>query len=521
VIGETIAGRYRIERLLGRGGMSSVWLAHDDALERNVTIKLLHAARLASAEAVERFEREARMLASLTHPGIVMVLDRGQSGDRHYIVFEYVEGRDLRERIDEGPMPASEALAICAQVAEALSHAHAHGLVHRDVKPHNVLLTADGLAKLTDFGIALALTDPGLTQTGRVLGTGDYIAPEQALGKPVDARTDVYALGAVLFHCLCGRPPYLGTSPVDVAGKHVHAPLPSACALRPELPARVDELLARAMAKTPADRYQTSTQLATELEAVLEDEAARSDTADVPVVAQALRAQEATDANARAADGARARRSYAAWAALLAVLLAGGALWATSLVDITGESHDRQASGATDEPTTAPTTITTAPETTATPAPLPITAATSYDPAPGDGRENPDTTGLVLDGDAATTWTTETYRGSSDANDKGGVGLVLDPGGAVEASELVLQTPTPGWAARVFAVDSGEIPATLAEWAPASDPFTAVSSSVKVPLEAGERRLLLVWITQLAGEQGDWRVEIAEAQLVGTAAQKR
>ena len=517
MIGETIAGRYLIERLLGRGGMSTVWLAHDEALERDVALKLLHAARLQSPEAVERFEREARMLASLTHPGIVMVLDRGQAaGDRPYIVFEYVQGRDLRERIDEGPIPVAEALAICTQVAEALAHAHAHGLVHRDVKPHNVLLTADGLAKLTDFGIALALTDTGLTQTGRVLGTGDYIAPEQAIGRQVDARTDVYALGAVLFHCLCGRPPYIAASPIDVAQQHVRAPLPSARALRPALPAGVDEVLRCAMAKSPDDRYQTSTQFAHELEALLEREAKRSDTADVPVVAQALRAQEDTEGQPFAPD-ARPRRRYFAWAALLAVLLTGGALWASSLIDITG-GDDQQATGAPDTGSSTATRTTTAPATTTSaPAPLEITAATSYDPAPGDGQENQDSTAEVFDGNAATTWTTETYHGSADANGKGGVGLVLDPGETVEATELVLQTPTPGWTARVYAVDIEQIPAALTGWKPVSDPFTATASSVQVPLEAGAHRLLLVWITQLAGGQGEWMAKIAEAQLIGTS----
>ena len=199
--------------------MSSVWQAYDEELGRPVAIKLLHARRLESADSVDRFEREARTLALLAHPGIVTVIDRGETDGRPFIVCELVDGRDLHERISlEGRLPIAEALAIAVQVAAALAYAHERGVIHRDVKPHNVLLTADGHAKLTDFGIARVDDAPALTNPGRVLGTGDYVAPEQAQGHPLDGRADIYALGALLYHCLTGGPPYRGASFVEIAG---------------------------------------------------------------------------------------------------------------------------------------------------------------------------------------------------------------------------------------------------------------------------------------------------------------
>src|SRR4051812_36673871 len=221
--------------------MSAVWLAHDLELPRDVAVKILHARRLESADAVERFEREARTLAGLAHPGIVTVIDRGEHDGRPFIVFEHVPGRDLRAVIAEhGRLEPALALAVCRQVAGALSYAHARGVIHRDVKPHNVLLTDDGHAKLTDFGIARILDEPSLTATGRVLGTGEYLAPEQAAGGALDARADIYALGVMLFHCLTGQTPYSGGSFVELAEQHLRSPVPLAAERVDGLPEGID-----------------------------------------------------------------------------------------------------------------------------------------------------------------------------------------------------------------------------------------------------------------------------------------
>ena len=311
MIGETLSGRFLIERLLGRGGMSSVWQAYDEELGRAVAIKLLHTRRLESADSVDRFEREARTLALLAHPGIVTVIDRGETDGRPFIVCELVNGRDLHERIAlEGRLPIAEALAIAVQVASALAYAHERGVIHRDVKPHNVLLTADGHAKLTDFGIARVDDAPALTQAGRVLGTGDYVAPEQAQGHPLDGRADIYSLGALLFHCLTGGPPYRGASFVEIAEQHLRAPVPDVKARCAEASDGVAAIVTKALAKRRDDRYddvgEMRVALEEELLALTRDDG--SDTAEVPLVATALEVADPASTEVRPALEGTPRR---------------------------------------------------------------------------------------------------------------------------------------------------------------------------------------------------------------------
>ena len=229
MVGKTIAGRYELEEVVGHGGMSSVYRAHDSLLERYVALKILHEQYNEDDDFVERFKREARSVAQLQHPSIVTVIDRGEEEGRQYIVFEYIDGENLKEFVvRKGRLEVREALEIAIDIARALAFAHEHGLIHRDVKPQNVLLNGDGRAKVTDFGIARSLdVDSGVTQTGTVLGTSNYIAPEQASGRPVDVHTDVYSLGVVLYELLTGDVPFPGESFVAVAMKHVQEPPPN------------------------------------------------------------------------------------------------------------------------------------------------------------------------------------------------------------------------------------------------------------------------------------------------------
>src|SRR5213595_3723355 len=207
--------------------MSSVYRAHDRLLERRVALKVLHEQYTSDEDYVERFRREARAVAQLTHPNIVTVIDRGEQDGRQFIVFEYVHGMNLKELVEqEGPLPPGETIELALQIARGLAFAHEQGLVHRDVKPQNVLLDADGRAKVTDFGIARALDVDGMTITGTIMGTSNYIAPEQASGQRVDAHSDVYALGCVLYELLAGEVPFPGESFVAVAMKHMHEPAP-------------------------------------------------------------------------------------------------------------------------------------------------------------------------------------------------------------------------------------------------------------------------------------------------------
>ncbi|HEY7147807.1 MAG TPA: protein kinase, partial [Gaiellaceae bacterium] len=277
MVGEVISGRYELEQLVGSGGMSNVFRAHDRLLERTVAIKILHEQYTRDADYVERFRREARAVAQLAHPNIVTVIDRGEQDGRQYIVFEYVDGLNLKDLSARGPLDPDEAIRLALQVARALSFAHERGLVHRDVKPQNVLLNDDGQAKVTDFGIARSLDVHGVTQTGTVLGTSDYIAPEQARGQKVDPKTDIYSLGAVLYELLTGEVPYAGDNFVAVAMRHVNEPPPSVLERRPDCPLRLDLAIQRAMAKDPEQRFESMTDFCAELEACLGELNGRGD----------------------------------------------------------------------------------------------------------------------------------------------------------------------------------------------------------------------------------------------------
>ncbi|MGH3033964.1 MAG: protein kinase domain-containing protein, partial [Gaiellaceae bacterium] len=259
-VGDLLAGRYELEDLVGEGGMSTVYRAHDTVLDRQVAIKVLHEHYSHDPEYVERFRREARAIARLTHPNVVTVIDRGESEGRQFIVFEHVTGETLKTLVRrEGPLPVERALRLVHQVGRALAYAHELDIVHRDVKPQNVLLTPDGTAKVTDFGIARwGGPEESLTETGTVLGTSDYLAPEQASGEPVDERSDQYSLGVVLYELLTGEVPYPGDSAMAVAMRHLRDPVPSVRAKRLDLPPRVDAIVARAMAKRPRDRFPST-----------------------------------------------------------------------------------------------------------------------------------------------------------------------------------------------------------------------------------------------------------------------
>src|SRR2546430_5600182 len=251
--------------------MSTVYKARDSLLERNVVLKVLHQQYSDDEDFVERFKREARSVAQLQHPNIVTVIDRGEQGGRQYIVFEYIDGENLKEFVvRKGRLEVRQALEIAIEIARALGFAHEHGLVHRDVKPQNVLLNGDGRAKVTDFGIARSLdVEQGVTQTGTVLGTSNYIAPEQASGKHVDQHSDVYSLGVVLYEMLSGEVPFPGESFVAVALKHVNEPPPSVLDVRGDIPVRVAEAVDRALEKDPTRRFPTMAAFAAELESCL------------------------------------------------------------------------------------------------------------------------------------------------------------------------------------------------------------------------------------------------------------
>jgi serine/threonine protein kinase len=253
-------GRYLLERPLGHGGMASVYLAHDAELDRPVAVKLLAESLAGDTAFRKRFLREARLAARLSHPNVVAVYDAGEAdGGRPYIVMEYVDGTTLE---GQGPLPPAEAVALVVQACHGLAHAHAAGLVHRDVKPHNLLLRTDGTLKVADFGIARAAEATALTQVGSILGTAAYLAPEQAAGEEVTATADVYSLGAVLYELLAGRPPCEPATLADLADRPEIRPVSE---LAPRVPRHVEDAVMRSLARNPAYRPASADELAREL----------------------------------------------------------------------------------------------------------------------------------------------------------------------------------------------------------------------------------------------------------------
>ena len=266
LIGTLFDGRYQVIRKLGAGGMANVYLAEDQELGRRVAIKILNDRHANDDQFVERFRREAKNAAALSHPNIVSIYDRGEAEGTYYIAMEYLDGRSLKELIvSRGPAPVTVAVEYARQILQALRFAHRHGIVHRDIKPHNVLVDAEGRVKVTDFGIARAGTSQ-MTEAGSIVGTAQYLSPEQARGGDVDQRSDVYSLGIVLYELLTGSVPFNGDTPVEIAMKHLSATPEPPSAKRPDVPRDLDLIVMRALAKDPADRYQSAEEMDADLE---------------------------------------------------------------------------------------------------------------------------------------------------------------------------------------------------------------------------------------------------------------
>jgi eukaryotic-like serine/threonine-protein kinase len=477
--GDLIADRYELEELVGTGGMSRVFRARDRQLERRVAIKILHQHYAADPEYLERFRREARAVAKLSHPNIVTVIDRGDDGGRQYIVFEYVEGENLKELVlRSGRLSIHEALALALAVANGLAFAHDHGLVHRDVKPQNVLLNGEGEVKVTDFGIARSLhMDHGVTQTGTVVGTGEYLAPEQASGKPVSPATDVYSLGVVLWELLAGDVPFVGENFVAVALRHVNEPPPSLRERRPDVTPRLEAAVDRALAKDPARRFPSMTAFAKELRACLaEAEGATplppEDDMAMTLVTPPVHAPP-PPARARSRRRSRSRRRPALWV-LIALVVAGAAFAAVLLLG--GVAHNHGGSGGGGSGSGAVVQL----------------------QGVGNAYSNPDhpdthadTAPRATDGSAATYWYTQTYGDQTFGGLLTGLGLVLDAGSPVKLAQITVTTPTPGFTA---VIQSGD--AATGPFAADSSPQT-VNDTTTFPLNGTTAQFYVVWITQL------------------------
>ncbi|HMJ00584.1 MAG TPA: Stk1 family PASTA domain-containing Ser/Thr kinase [Gaiellaceae bacterium] len=335
-------GRYRIVRKLGSGGMADVYLAEDEELGRRVAIKILNDRHANDESFVERFRREAKNAAGLSHPNIVSIYDRGEAEGTYYIAMEYLDGRSLKELVvARGPLPIGDAIEFTRQVLGALRFAHRKGVVHRDIKPHNVMADADGRLKVTDFGIARAGVSQ-MTEAGSIIGTAQYLSPEQARGAAVDQRSDLYSVGVLLYEMLTGTVPFTGDSPVEIAMKHLSdTPRPPSLE-RPEIPPDLDMIVLRALAKSPEDRFQTAEEMDAELDRVAQGAGVTAETADAATavlsgtalssaptaIVPPRRPPTADRPSYRYADPPARRRPVWPWlAALVLVVLAGVAGW--------------------------------------------------------------------------------------------------------------------------------------------------------------------------------------------------
>ncbi len=259
--GPLLKNRYRLGRVLGRGGMCIVYQAWDTRLERNVAVKRLEPSLNEDPRTRARFDREGRALAQLSHPNLVTLIDRGSTDTEEYLVFEYVEGRSLKELTREGPLPIADVGSIAGQVAEGLAAAHSAGIVHRDVKPQNILIDRQGHAKVTDFGIATGPDWTRVTRAGSIIGSARYMSPEQIRSKPVDARSDIYSLGVVVYEMLAGHPPFDGTNMPEIARQHLNLSPPPLSELRPDLPPGLERVVMRCLEKLPEDRFVSMDEL--------------------------------------------------------------------------------------------------------------------------------------------------------------------------------------------------------------------------------------------------------------------
>ena len=269
--GQKINDRYEIIRLIGEGGMANVYLAYDTILERNVAVKVLRGDLADDEKFVRRFQREALSASSLSHPNIVEMYDVGEDNGNFYIVMEYIDGKTLKQLIKKrGHLTASEAVDIMCQLTDGLAHAHDSYIIHRDIKPQNIMILEDGLVKITDFGVAMALNASDLTQTNSVMGSVHYLPPEQAAGKGSTIKSDIYSLGIVLYEMLAGTMPFRGETAVEIALKHIKEPMPSIRKINPKVPQSLENIIFKCTAKNPKNRYNNVRELYDDLKTCLD-----------------------------------------------------------------------------------------------------------------------------------------------------------------------------------------------------------------------------------------------------------
>ena len=560
--GLLLAGRYHLRRVLGRGGAGTVWSADDDLLDRPVAVKLLHPELERDASAVARFRREATAAAALTHPNAVIVYDIGEDEGREFLVMEYVDGVTLSELLADGQLAPDDVASIGVSVARALGAAHRRGLVHRDVKPGNVLINREGVAKVVDFGIATALGDAQarLTVPGMVVGTSAYLAPEQLAGETVDPRADVYSLGLVLHECLTGQPVFSGGTAVEVATRRLTGEVATPSELAPGIPEELDLAIRRATRREPEHRFEDAAAFAEATAPLLPAEASvrlarlvasrigpaaptrpRASSAEDPTLASpaampapqhaGTRASTATGPDEAAttaiprtqhsaptpaartstlpataevddAQDAPPRRSRwqgpLPWMLGLVVL----ALFTVAILDvIQGDPEDGDGEQQGDELAT-----------------LSVQDGGDFDPF-GDG-EHPQDVDNAFDGNPDTTWQTQRYNSANLGGLKPGVGMWVDLGEPSTVARIDLALQPEGAELAVYAatdappgdVDSGWEPG---DWGTRVAEASSAATAESFELDEVEARYVLLWFTSLPPDGGGHRVHVSDITIAG------
>ena len=575
---DVLADRYHLTETIGTGGAGAVWRATDERLGRQVAIKLLHPQLEADDDTVARFRREATAAAAITHPNAVVIYDIGEDDGHVYLVMELVDGPTLADVLERGPLRPEAVAAIGCGVARALGEAHARDLVHRDVKPANVLLTRDGTAKVADFGIAKALgtAQTQLTLPGSVVGTAAYLAPEQLRGEDLDPRTDVYALGLVLHECLTGSPPFTGETAAAVTAQRLTTEAAPPRSLREDVPTDLNDIVVRATRMDPAERFANGTELADALEPLLPDEpatiiaevAARRRETDRPPVAteQLNRTQAApgrddttrvvprdedTDDRAPSASAPPPRAERDATAVLPpAAEETGRAATTARVADSATDTTPNAVHG--HEPLPDDTDTETGEGGRRWPVALlaigalvvlalvlaltlgggsngtsgsgdnagqqskvaTIASGSAYDPFGSDGEHGEDVP-KAFDGDPATAWETQHYNSADLGGLKPGVGIVFDLGEPRDVRKVQLDLSQAGVDFTLYAGDQPPSGTDPSGWGTPVDDVAGAGSSVDVPVKAGTKaRYWLVWFTSLSPSGGRYQAGIAEARFV-------
>ena len=498
-----LAGRYALQEPIASGGAAIVWRAFDENLARTVAVKLLHPHHATDPTVVERFERESRAAAQLNHPNVVRIYDTGREDELVYLVMEHVDGPSLREVMrSRGQLDPATVAALGEQVAGALGEAHTNGLVHRDVKPANILLAADGTVKVTDFGIAKALSgaDATLTTPGTVVGTAAYVAPEQLEDGDIDARADVYALGVVLHECLTGRPAFSGDTPTATAAMRLTHELMPPRQIIADVPRGLDDVITRATRRDRMDRFADGAIMSSALATMVGSRPSEITVSlldlgevDDPELLQSIDRKEHPYSGPMPAN----RREYAR--RLVAAFIGGLVLTLVAVFARDAMSTEPQ------------------PESGLQQQSWRVEDVTVYDPLnPADG-ENQQLASLATDGNPQTSWTSDTYEEADFGPDQDGIGLVFDLGDAQEVRGVDINFVRGGLVVELYATST--LPPDAAGPEAWGDPRATQADTLgqqPIRFSPTAERYWLLWVTGLStSSTGDYTAEVAEVEFLG------